>query len=193
MVGNAPQATLRTAMGIPSGRLAIWWLLASEIVIFGGLLGIYLILRVVNPSWGAEAAHTNFWAGFANTIVLLSSSLSVVFAHSAAERGDGKKAVFYLILTIIGAVIFLIIKLGWEYYPELSAGYTPLRSVYWAFYYMATGLHGAHVVVGAIVMLILMPAVKRNENLQRVEYIGIYWHFVDAVWIFLFPLFYLAS
>jgi len=193
MVAHTPQATMRTAMGIPAGRLALWWVLASEIVIFGGLLGVYLILRVANPSWGAEAIHTNFWAGFTNTIVLLSSSLSAVLAHAAAEKGNGKKAGNYLILTILGAVIFLIIKLGWEYIPEINAGYHPLRNVYWSFYYLATSLHGAHVVGGAIIMLILLPAVRANKNLQRVEYIGIYWHFVDAVWIFLFPLFYLAN
>ena len=193
MGAHTPQATLRTSMGLPAGRLAMWWLLASEIVIFGGLLGSYIMLRFVNPQWAQEAAHTNAWAGGANTIVLLSSSLSAVLAHNAAERGDGKKAAAYLMWTILGAIMFMVIKLGWEYVPEIQAGYTPLKSVYWTFYYMATSLHGLHVVGGALVMAIIIPAVRRNENLQRVEYVGIYWHFVDVVWIFIFPLFYIAG
>jgi len=188
-----PEATLRTSMGLPAGRLAMWWLIASEIVIFGGLLGSFILLRFVNPQWGLDAAHTNAWAGGANTIVLLTSSLSAVLGHNAAMNGDGKKAANYLLLTILGAVLFMVIKLGWEYIPEIAAGYTPLTSPYWTFYYMATSLHGLHVVGGAIVMIVILPAVRRNQDLQRVEYVGIYWHFVDAVWIFLFPLFYIAS
>lgn len=188
-----PQATLRTTMGLPAGRLAMWWLLVSEIVVFGGLLGSYLLLRVANPQWGLEAAHTNLWAGGLNTLVLLTSSLSVVMGHAAAQRGDGAAAAKFLFYTVLGGVAFLIIKLAFEYVPEIGAGYTPFRSVFWSFYYLATGLHGLHVVGGMIVMLVLMPAVRKNRNLQRVEYIGIYWHFVDVVWIFLFPLFYIAS
>ncbi|MDH4248904.1 MAG: cytochrome c oxidase subunit 3, partial [Deltaproteobacteria bacterium] len=182
-----------TSMGLPAGRLAMWWLLVSEIVIFGGLLGSYLILRLANPAWGIEAQHMSQMAGTINTLVLLTSSLSAVMAHAAAERKDTKNAVRLLLLTVLGAVAFMVIKLSMEYIPELSAGYTPLRSPYWAFYYLATSLHGAHVVAGAIAMLVILPDVAKGKNLQRVEYVGIYWHFVDAVWIFLFPLFYIAS
>ncbi len=180
-------------MGLPSGRLAIWWLLVSETVIFGGLLAVYIMLRVVNPQWGAEAEHTNAYAGGLNTLVLLTSSLAVVFAHAAAERGNGKQAAKYLVYATLCGLLFLIIKISWEYIPELSEGYTPFRSVFWTFYYLATSLHALHVLAGMATMLILLPAVRRNENLQRVEYVGIYWHFVDVVWIFLFPLFYMAS
>ncbi|MCH8328356.1 MAG: cytochrome c oxidase subunit 3 [Candidatus Marinimicrobia bacterium] len=193
MTFHPPEATLRTSMGLPSGRLAIWWLLVSEIVIFGGLLGTYLILRVVNPQWGAEAEHTNLYAGGLNTLVLLTSSLAMVMGHAAAEKGNGKLAAKYLSYTVLCGVLFLVIKLAWEYIPEINLGYTPLKSVFWTFYYLATGLHALHVIAGMVTMLILLPAVRRNVNLQRVEYVGIYWHFVDAVWIFLFPLFYIAS
>ncbi len=188
-----PQATHLTSMGLPAGRLGMWWLIVSEIVIFGGLLGNYLLLRVVNPQWGLEAAHTNLLAGGFNTLVLLTSSLSIVLAHNAAQKGDGQKAAKLLLFTVLGGVVFLVIKLAFEYVPEINAGYTPFRSVFWTFYYLATGLHGLHVVAGMVVMLVLLPAVRANRNLQRVEYVGIYWHFVDAVWIFLFPLFYIAS
>ena len=193
MSAQTPQATLRTSMGLPAGRLAMWWLLASEIVIFGGLLGSYLVLRLANPSWGIEAQHMKQFAGTLNTLVLLTSSLSAVLAHAAAERKDTKKAVRYLLVTVLGAVLFMVIKLFLEYIPELSEGLTPMKSGYWAFYYLSTGLHGAHVIAGAIAMLVILPDVSKGINLQRVEYVGIYWHFVDAVWIFLFPLFYIAS
>ena len=76
-------ATQRSAMGLPTGRLAIWWVLVSEIVIFGGLLVSYVMHRVGHPEWGVEAAHTNTWAGAFNTLVLLSSSLSAVLGHQA--------------------------------------------------------------------------------------------------------------
>ena len=121
------------------------------------------------------------------------SGRAVVLAHAATRRGDGRQAARYLMLTVLGGVLFLVIKLAFEYAPEISAGYTPFRSLFWTFYYLATGLHGLHVLAGMIVMLVLLPAVRRNQNLQRVEYVGIYWHFVDAVWIFLFPLFYIAG
>ena len=85
-----PIATTRSATGIPTGRLALWWVIASEVVIFGGLLAAYIMHRVAHPEWAEYASHTNTWAGALNTFVLLTSSLSVVLAHNAAERGDGQ-------------------------------------------------------------------------------------------------------
>jgi len=88
--------------------------------------------------------------------------------------------------------VFLVVK-SYEYTTEITHGFTLTRNVFWSFYYVATGLHGFHVTVGMIIMGIISFAVKKGENLQRVEYIGIYWHFVDLVWIFLFPLLYIAQ
>ena len=85
-------ATTRSALGIPTGRLAVWWVVVSEIVIFGGLLASYVMNRIAHVEWGAQAAHTNTWAGAFNTLVLLSSSLSAVLAHKAASEGNGPKA-----------------------------------------------------------------------------------------------------
>ncbi len=87
-----PIATTRSAAGLPTGRLAVWWVIVSEIVIFGGLLGSYIMHRLAHDAFAAQAAHTNTWIGAFNTLVLLSSSLSAVLAHKAAERGDGKRA-----------------------------------------------------------------------------------------------------
>lgn len=191
MAAHVPIATTRSATGIPTGRLAMWWVLASEIVIFGGLLASYLMLRLQHPHWGDEAAHTNVVAGAVNTFVLLTSSLFAVLAHQAAEGGDGAKASRYLWYTIGGGAMFMVVK-AVEWTGEISHGYTIFRDVFWTYYYTATGLHGSHVLAGMVVMGIVAAGAKRGQNLQRVEYVGIYWHFVDAVWIFLFPLFYIA-
>jgi len=192
MPSHVPLATTRSATGIPTGRLALWWVLGSEIVIFGGLLASYLMLRLQHPHWGAEASHTSTVAGAFNTFVLLTSSLFAVLAHQAAEGGDGRKAARNLWLTIGGGAVFMVVK-AFEYTNEISHGFTMFRDVFWAFYYTATGLHGLHVLAGMVCMAIVAAAARHGRNLARVEYVGIYWHFVDAVWIFLFPLLYIAK
>ncbi len=187
-----PIATSRSATGISTGKLAIWWVLGSEIVIFGGLLAAYLMLRLKYDHWGVDASHTHTFAGGLNTFILLTSSLFAVLAHNAAERKDGKKAFKYLWFTIIGALGFLVVK-SLEWSGEIAAGYTITAAPFWSFYYTAAGIHGLHVIAGAVIMAIISRDVKNGRNLQRVEFIGIYWHFVDIVWIFLFPLLYIAK
>ena len=192
MATQTPLATSRSATGIPTGRLAVWWVLASEIVIFGGLLVSYVMLRLHNAHWAEEAAHTNTWAGAVNTIVLLTSSLFAVLGHQAAEEKDGPRAARYLWMTVGGGAVFLLVK-AYEYTNEISHGYTLFRDVFWSYYYTATGLHGLHVIIGMLILAIVATEARKGRHLHRVELIGIYWHFVDAVWIFLFPLFYLAK
>ena len=187
-----PIATTRSAAGMPTGRLAVWWVIASEIVIFGGLLGSYIMHRLAHDAWSAQAAHTNTWIGAFNTLVLLTSSLFAVLGHQAAEAGDGRKAARFLYLTAAGGVTFLVVKAA-EWTMEIKAGYTITSSTFWSFYYTAAGLHAAHVLGGVIIMLIIAQSAKKNLELQRVELIGLYWHFVDVVWIFLFPLLYIAK
>ena len=189
---HKPIATTRSATGIPTGRLALWWVLASEVVIFGGLLASYLMFRLGHPEWADAAAVTNTYVGAFNTFVLLSSSFTAVLAHQAAEHGDGKQAARYLWMTIGGAAIFLIVK-GFEWSYEISHGYTITTNGFWAFYYTAAGLHAAHVIAGAIIMAFIAVDAAKGRELHRVELIGIYWHFVDVVWIFLFPLLYIAK
>ncbi len=187
-----PVATLRSVTGMPTGRLAIWWLMASEIVIFGGLLGSYLMFRIGHAEFGGYASHTNTLAGAINTLVLLSSSLTAVLAHHAAEQGDGKKAARFLWFTILGAGAFLTVK-SLEWTAEIKAGYVLSTNTFWSFYYTAAGLHALHVIAGAIAMIFVARAAARGKELQRVELVGLYWHFVDLVWIFLFPLLYIAK
>jgi len=187
-----PIATGRSVTGMPTGKLAVWWVVASEVVIFGGLLGSYVMHRLAHGAWADYAANTNMWIGATNTLVLLSSSLSAVMAHNAASKGDGKRAAKLIWLTVLGAATFTTIK-AFEWSMEISHGYTITANTFWSFYYTAAGLHALHVIGGAIIMAIIAVAAARNENLHRVELIGIYWHFVDVVWIFLFPLLYIAK
>jgi heme/copper-type cytochrome/quinol oxidase subunit 3 len=198
-----PAATLRSATGTPTGRLGVWWVIASEIVIFGGLIMSYLMHRFGHPEWAYQAAHTNAHFGAFNTLVLLTSSLCAVLAHKAAEEGDGPKAARLLLYTALGGFLFIAVK-SVEWSIEINHGYTIGSSGFWAFYYCAAGLHGFHVIAGAVIILIIGNKAKqgnsgtleertRKGELQRVEYIGIYWHFVDVIWIFLFPLLYIAK
>ncbi len=187
-----PIATTRSATGIPTGRLAVWWVIASEIVIFGGLLGAYVMHRIGHPEFGGYAANTNTWIGAFNTLVLLTSSLSAVLAHQAAQAGDGPKAHKFLWGTFAGGVIFVCVK-SVEWTIEIQHGFTITSNAFWSFYYTAAGIHACHVIGGCIIMAIISNDVKNNRELQRVELIGNYWHFVDIVWIFLFPLLYIAK
>ena len=189
---DMPIATTRSATGIPTGRLAVWWVIASEIVIFGGLLGSYVMHRIGHPEWAGHAANTMTWAGAFNTLVLLSSSLSAVLAHHAAEHGNGKRAANFLLLTVLGGLTFLTVK-GFEWTYEIKHGETITSNTFWSFYYTAAGLHGLHVIAGMILMLFVAADARKNAHLNRVENVGLYWHFVDIVWIFLFPLLYIAK
>ena len=193
-MATRPIATTRSSAGLPTGRLAVWWVLASEIVIFGGLLASYVMHRLAHDAWTAQAAHTNMKIGACNTLVLLTSSLSAVLAHKAAEvEHNGPKAAKLLLATVGGGAIFLIIKFGFEWPHEIAEGFTITSSTFWSFYYTAAGLHAAHVAAGMVILSIVAADAWRNRELHRVELIGIYWHFVDIVWIFLFPLLYIAK
>src|ERR1039457_6106880 len=135
-----PLATRRSATGIPTGKLAVFWVIGSEIVIFGGLLGSYIMLRTLHDSWSHEAAHTNTLAGAINTLVLLTSSLFIVLAHQAAEQKNFKRSFRFIWLTILGACTFLVVK-SIEWSGEISHGLTIKKSLFWAFYYTAAGIH----------------------------------------------------
>ena len=185
-------ATTRSAMGIPTGRLGIWWVLVSEIVIFGGVLVSYVMNRLGHPEWGHQAAHTNLWIGAFNTLVLLTSSLSAVLAHKAAEEGNGPRAARLLFATIGGGATFLGVK-AFEWTEEITHGMTIQSGGFWSYYYTAAGIHATHVLAGMIIMVFIALAALENRDLHRVELVGIYWHFVDIVWIFLFPLLYIAK
>ncbi len=182
----------RTATETPTGRLGMWWFLGSEILIFGGLVTTYVLLRMRHPEWSAEAAHTMTAAGAINTMVLLTSSLTAILAHEAAAKGDFAKSSRFLFFTVGGGLVFLCIK-AFEYSHEIHAGYTPVTGLFWSFYYFMTALHGLHVVGGMAAITVVALKIRTVQEAAWVENVGLYWHLVDVIWIFLFPLLYLAS
>ena len=189
---RGPIATHRSATGIPTGRLGIWWLLASEIFIFGGLIACFILFKLNGTPGFEDASLTSVTAGAINTFVLLTPSLSVVLAHAAIEKGDREKSFKYIWYTIGFGLVFLIIK-TYEYTGKIIHGHTITDNLFWSFYYTMTGLHALHVIGGMVIMALISFDIRKGYNFQRVELIGIYWHFVDLVWIFLFPLFYIAN
>jgi len=189
---RGPIATHRSATGIPTGRLGVWWLLASEIFIFGGLIACFILFKLNGTPGFEDASLTSVTAGAINTFVLLTSSLSVVLAHAAIEKGDREKSFKYIWYTIGFGLVFLIIK-TYEYTGKIIHGHTITDNLFWSFYYTMTGLHALHVIGGMVIMALISFDIRKGYNFQRVELIGIYWHFVDLVWIFLFPLFYIAN
>jgi heme/copper-type cytochrome/quinol oxidase subunit 3 len=178
------------------GKMGIWWFLASEIMVFGGLIATYILYRMASAgAWAEMATHVSTTIGAVNTFVLLTSSLTMVLAHAAIEDENRQRAKLFLGLTILFGLMFLGFK-AIEYSGEIEKGFTPLAGSFWAFYYSMTGLHGLHVLAGIVFNLALFIMAARGTlwpNTQhRVEYAGLYWHFVDVVWIFLFPLLYLS-
>jgi heme/copper-type cytochrome/quinol oxidase subunit 3 len=181
---------------LPIGKMGIWWFLASEIMVFGGLIGVYVLYRMASAgAWAEMANHVNSTIGAINTVVLLTSSLTMVLAHAAVEDENRRRAKLYLGLTVFGGILFLGFK-AIEYTTEISHGFTPIAGTFWSFYYAMTGLHGLHVIGGIIANLALFVMAVRGtlwpNKQKRVEYCGLYWHFVDVAWIFLFPLLYLS-
>lgn len=183
------------ATPIPPGKLAIWWLIGSEIMIFGGVVGSFILFRLAHPEWAELSRHLSVLIGSINTIVLLTSSYTMVRAYSAMTRKDRKAVCVNLLVTATLGLVFLGIK-SFEYSQKFSHGFYPNAGLFWAFYFTMTGLHALHVLIGILVIsgLAVYAAKDRIWPIAgRVELIGIYWHFVDVVWIFLFPLLYLTS
>src|ERR1700681_3391865 len=126
-----PIANTRSAMGIGTAKLITWWVIASEIVIFGGLLAAYIMHRIGHPEWADAASHTLTWAGALNTFVLLTSSLCAVLAHKAADAHDGPKAAKLLRLTSLGGFIFLTVK-GFEWTADIHEGFVLSSGGFWS-------------------------------------------------------------
>lgn len=177
---------------IPIRRWGIWWFLGSEIVTFGGLLVSFLLMRLRHPEWAIEASHTLLPIGTINTVVLLTSSLTIILAHHAVEHGDLKRAARFLAATIGMGLLFACFK-AFEYGHEISEGFVPAKSLFWSFYYLMTGLHMLHVLGGVVANIVVYLGLKQGRHVHRVESAGIYWHFVDVVWIYLFPLLYVTT
>lgn len=193
---------------IEASKLGMWLFLATEVLLFGGLFVCYAVYHYLHPEL-FKAAHKflNVELGAFNTVVLLFSSLTVALSIHAIQQNKRKWVIINLTLTIVCACIFLVVKY-FEYSHKIHAGLLPgfhfrnatlpnpdEAQVFFSIYFMMTGLHGIHVVIGIIVLAWLLFRVIRGEfNSQYyvpIELGGLYWHLVDVIWIFLFPLLYL--
>jgi heme/copper-type cytochrome/quinol oxidase subunit 3 len=186
----------RPDTGLYNGKLGIWLFLASEVMLFGALFSSLILLRTSAPSWPHGWQVLNVPLATLNTFVLIGSSVTVVLAWSYLRLGDLKKGKIFLSLTLLCGFGFMIIK-SIEYYTKFKHHLSPATNNFYGTYFVLTGLHGLHVLGGMVVFAYLLLtadkwyAEKRDQYTNRVEVTGLYWHFVDLVWIFLFPILYL--
>jgi cytochrome c oxidase subunit 3 len=198
-----------------ASTLGMWAFLATEVMFFGGLFTAFTVYRISYPETFAKAStYMARWLGAFNTGVLLCSSYTVVLAVAAAQENRRRDIVKWLLLTIVLAAAFLCFK-GYEYYHEYKEHLVPFANwsdidhdgtprfpthphaakIYFLLYFIMTGIHATHMVIGIGIFAVIALQAARGrysaEYYNPVEISGLYWHFVDAVWIFLFPLLYL--
>lgn len=190
--------------GVYSGKFGLWLFLASEVMLFGALFSAYVLLRVGAPAEGPaawpthEQTHLSWKIGGFNTLVLIVSSVTMVLAWASLKLGDFSKARKHLIVTFLLAGTFIVVKLLFEYLPKFQHGDVPSKNNFYGLYFTLTGLHALHIIGGMIVIAYFIgPGAKlwhrdRDYYANRIECTGLYWHFVDLVWIFLFPILYLT-
>ncbi|NKB86834.1 MAG: heme-copper oxidase subunit III [Acidobacteria bacterium] len=184
----------RPDTGLYNAKLGIWLFLASEVMLFGALFSSYVLLRTGNPNWVQHPMNVPM--ATLNTMILISSSVTVILAWAGLRMKNFAQFRKYGILTLLLSFGFMVVK-GIEYNAEFELGLFPWTDNYMAVYFTMTGLHGLHVIGGIVVLgYLLGPGAKMwktkpEQFTNRVETFGLYWHFVDLVWIFLFPSLYL--
>jgi cytochrome c oxidase subunit III len=196
-----------------TSKIGMWLFLATEVLLFGGLFVGFGLMQSRYPQEFIEAhEHLQRPYGALNTVVLLFSSWTMVMGVLSAQRNESKKLVRYLILTILCACIFLGVKY-FEYSHKFHDGLLPGHwyshqaedlikdshgyATFFSFYFMMTGLHGIHILVGIFLLSWIAKRASRGEFSSSyytpVDLVGLYWHLVDLIWIYLFPLFYLIK
>ena len=177
------------------GKLGMWVFFAGETMLFGGLMGVFILVAISHGGWGHDGAHVNWRLGAINTLVLFTSSLTAALAQGAARVQNLPRAKRYLSVTVLLGTLFLVIK-AFEYAGDFHEGFTPLFTLFWSFYYVMTGLHVLHLSAGVVVIfgLIVMmnPGTSASWLERKLKYVCLYWYFVETVWVFLFALVYLA-
>jgi heme/copper-type cytochrome/quinol oxidase subunit 3 len=201
---------IRPDTGLTNPKLGIWLFLASEVMLFGSLFSSYALLRSGATTWPVQHEVLSVPLAALNTVVLIASSVTMVMAwaslapHTAAVRAGDREAEahslkryrLFMGLTLLGGAMFLVVK-SIEYSEKFSHHLYPATNNFLGLYFTLTGLHALHVIVGMIVNGFLWGPGARMWHSQperfanRIEVAGIYWHFVDVVWIFLFPVLYL--
>jgi heme/copper-type cytochrome/quinol oxidase subunit 3 len=197
---HAHAATLEHALepppvtGIAHDKMGMWVFLCSEVMFFTGLIGSYIVLRFASESWPDPSKVLNIPLTAFNTFILICSSVTMVKALASAQDGDLRKMKLFLCLTLLGGSIFLSIQVV-EYYHLLHSGFTPKASLFGSVFYTCTGFHGFHVFCGVVCMAFITGKALLGKYTQAshqgIETLGLYWHFVDLVWIILFTIVYL--
>ena len=192
-----------------AATLGMWVFLVTEVLFFGGLFAAYSVYRSWYPDAFAAASHELVvWAGTTNTAVLITSSLTMALAVHAAQTGERRLLIVFLMLTLLLGAAFLVIK-AFEYYTEFAEHHVPgfdfqfepehfrHAQIFFSLYFVMTGLHALHMIIGLGIMAVLATLTWRGrfspEYHSPIEIGGLYWHFVDIVWIFLFPMLYLIN
>ena len=193
-----------------ASNLGMWIFLATEIMFFGGLFAAYTVYRNLYTSAFETASHLlNARLGAFNTAVLICSSLTMALAVHAAQTGKRKRLITYLLSTMALGLVFIYIKFILEWHHDFVEGLAPglhftyagphasRVELFFCFYFIMTGVHALHMIVGEGVLTVLLVMAWRGayseERYNPIEMMGLYWHFVDIVWIFLFPLLYLLG
>ena len=180
--------------GISTAKMGMWVFLASEVLFFTGLIGTGIALRVREDVWAQPGDVLNVPLTAANTFLLICSSMTMVEALRGAEIGDYRRMRLFLLATLLIGLTFVIIQ-AIEYSQLIHEGFLPDSSTYASAFYVQTAFHGGHVSGGLIAMSIITYKAWKGqytqENHESIELMGLYWHFVDVVWIFLFTIVYL--
>jgi len=186
----------RPDTGLFNSKIGIWLFLASEVMLFGALFSSYVMLRVGSTQWPEGASILSVPIATFNTMVLIASSVTMVLAWASLKLKELGKYKLYMGLTILLGLTFLVVK-SFEYHAKFEHHMFPKTSTFMAIYFTLTGLHGFHVLCGIIVNGYFWGPGTRlwktnpEQFTNRIEVAGLYWHFVDLVWIFLFPVLYL--
>jgi cytochrome c oxidase subunit I+III len=179
---------------IPNVKLGIWTFLGAEVIFFGVLIGSYLFVRTNSPGWPIPGQLFNIKNGLAMTFILITSSLTAILALVSARVGNRNSLLASLGATFALGAAFLVVKAG-EWKELISGGVFQNYGLPATSYFITTGTHGVHVVAGMCMTVFLMVNAYRGKythgDSSTLEHFGLYWHFVDIVWVFLFPLFYL--
>lgn len=182
--------------GVTNSKLGIWCFLASEVMLFGGLFSAYVLLRTGAVDWPRGSTILNVPLATLNTLILIVSSVTMVMSWASLQLKSLSRYRLYMGATILLGCAFLVVK-SFEYAHKFEHHHFPNTNNFYATYFTLTGLHGVHVLLGILVNLYFLgPGSKLwskdpEQFAGRIEAAGLYWHFVDLVWIFLFPVLYL--
>ncbi len=185
------------AVAFESAKLGVWTFLATEVLLFGALFTAYTVYRMQYPEmFRVEHAKLDRILGAVNTVVLITSSFTVVLGVDAIKRGKARLLEACFGATILLAAVFLCVKYV-EYAAKFHHGIYPRTNIFFSIYFMLTGLHGVHVLLGMCLLSYVIVLSRRGrlsaDYFTPAEMSGLYWHFVDLVWIYLFPLLYLIG